>query len=536
MRNTERPVRNRRPARPDVATGERAARPQRPQRPSRDQNGLAQERPTRPQRPKRSEMQEEFDEELRPARSDVFTDQSEDFDNSDFTSEDFTDEEFGFSDSEASNSDFGGFEEFPDEDYEDFSTEDKQAEDEYVEEVDDAEDDIEVIESNTSARRPPRRSRPRRAEQKPQNDYAEDEDALSDPEPIQVRHRRVRAQETEDDNKQQMFSFTSDINKMTVKTMLEDIRVDDYDFDEEGNLIKKDEKHDEKENNKAADMHAVESLEDLLSGLEDSGIVATDEELGAKIDKTLNANESDDLAQSIENLTAPEESAESKEEAVAEAEPAAQVTKQVVEDKAVSVASNSVEDSAETAEAEEAEVAEDKTNVESMLLETEDEHTKESGSLLNRLKDISFKYREDVLNNDVENLSDITIKFLYDGDYSVTPSNRNSLSVPNCKVYKNGRAEKWSKAQEVRLNIGDKIDIDFGINIVLPKEYGLKPVYSKDLLTKYGLEPMDSEKVFSNIEAATELSLTFIARSATSYVARYQSLVDLKVVKLNGKV
>lgn len=489
---------------------------------SRPSRAARPERPSRGTRPMRGE---------RPERSTTFTEDAEDLDFAEDSFEDFADgDEFESTDE---------FEEFPDDGYEDFSTGNEQDEwedfddgdpDTFTEaEVLGALDGPKKVERPVRSERPTRHERPTRPtkQQRPQRPEQHEQDFEDDAEEekVQVRHRRVREEDVVEDEPQ-MFSFTTDINKMTVSTMLADVDVNGYDFDDEGNLVRKDtaEQHDEKAD---TGMQTVESLDELLKNIDSSSVIDTDAELGEEI----NAG--------TKNITGESEAVESTAE------------KPVVAEKSIAAESVSAEEVASALDVisantdgllgEEEQTAEPMETVKlveesAALDEYKEEEEVVTGSILDKLQQAAFKYRENVLNCGIESLSDVMVKYRYDGDYSVKPSNRNTLAMPNCKVYKNGKTGEWTKAQEVRLNTGDRISIDFGVGVVLPKGYGLHAVYNKDLLTKFGLDPVEPQKVFNNMQAATALSLGFIARNSMAYVARFQSLVELEVVKVNEEV
>lgn len=449
------------------------------------------ERMQRPKRPSRNvEKSKEFSNDFEEEFVDDWVDNDNSFE---------IGEGIGF------DSDFGGFEstpdmgteEFPDEDYQDFST-DKEVEEERPK----------------RPQRPQRGERPQRAERparasRPKREVEEEEPEEEEVEQVQVRHRRVRENEAVEE-KPQMFSFSSDINRMTVTTMLQDVDMQDYAFNEEGNLIRKDEAAEGDASKEVNSMQAVESLEDLLGGLEDSTALGTDEDLSKEIAADIEAAPAEETPTEEPEEEPTETPEETPEEAPEEMDEIA-------------------------AELKEVELAEEKVKEALTEATKEEVATSMDGTLVERLQSASFNYREQVLNRGIESLSDIEIRYFYDGDYKVIPANRNSLAMPNCKVYKNNRTEKWTKAQEVRLNVGDRVDIDFGVGVVLPKGYGLAARYNKDLLDKFGLDPVEPKRVFNTLEAATALSLSFIARSATAYVARFQPLVELEVVKMNER-
>ena len=484
---------------------------------SRPSRAARPERPSRGVRPMRVE---------RPDKSTTFTEDAEDLDFAEDNFEDFADGD-GFESTD-------DFEEFPDEDYEDFSTGNEQDE---WEDFDDGDPDTfteaealgaldgpKKVERPVRSERPTRSARPTRASrperpQRPEQPEQVFEDGAEE-EKVQVRHRRVREEDVVEDEPQ-MFSFTTDINKMTVSTMLADVDVNGYDFDDEGNLVRKDtaEQHEEKAD---TGMQTVESLDELLKNIDSSSVLDTDAELGAEI----NAG-----TQNITGESVAEEPVVDEKE-TAEKEAAEKVAA------ALDVISADDEElpGEEEQTAEPAESVEKPAEESSALEEYKEEEEVLTGSVLDKLQQATFKYRENVLNCGIESLSDVMVKYRYDGDYSVKPSNRNTLAMPNCKVYKNGRTGEWTKAQEVRLNIGDRISVDFGVGVVLPKGYGLHAVYNKDLLTKFGLDPVEPQKVFNNMQAATALSLSFIARNSMAYVARFQPLVELEVVKVNEEV
>ena len=501
-------------------------------------------------RPKREE---------RPKRSEVFSEEA--------------DEDFG-ADFEA--------EEFPDEDYEDFSTgHDWEEEPEEFEEVtiDDGDPDTFTDGEAASApdgprrvrrpkrgERPKRDARPKRERPKRGKEVEEGVEAKEEPEEVlQVRHRRVREDEVVEDEPQ-MFSFSSDINRMTVSTMLAGVNLNDYDFGEDGNLIKVSENKVESQEEKLTSMQAVESLDDLLSGLENSIALSSDEEIERELETNVGAVETQTEANAeakaeVQAPAAEVATQEVKTEVKAEVQKPSKKSKPKMRvDKPHPVVDEKIERTKgaakevtkevtkETEEAEEvaeevAEAIEEATSEEvsesasesASKSASEAEEAIEEKGLMERLQSASFKFKEHVLNTGIDSLSDIEVRYRYDGDYRVIPSNRNTLSMPNCKVYKKGRGCPWTKAQEVRLKQGEKILLDFGTSVILPKGFGMRVIYCKNILTKFGLEPVEEERVFGSMECATNLSLEFTALNSMSYVARYQPLVDLEVVKLNGE-
>lgn len=488
-------------------------------------------RPSRAARPERPSRGARSVSEDRPKRSTTFTEEAEDLDFAEASFEDFADgDEFENTDE---------FEEFPDDGYEDFSTGNEQDE---WEDFDDGDPDtfteaeaLGALDGPKKVNRPVRSDRPTRSakherptragkQQRPQRPEKNEQDFEDDTEEeqVQVRHRRVREEDIVEDEPQ-MFSFTTDINKMTVSTMLADVDVNGYDFDDEGNLVRKD-TADQSEEKADTGMQTVESLDELLKNIDSSSVIDTDAELGAEI----NAGTKNITGAAEDAKTEVEESEteEHKEIAAALDVISADTDESLSEPELVTD---------EPVEVSESPVDEDVKESASLAEYTEEEEAA-TGSVFDKLQQAAFKYRENVLNCGIESLSDVMVKYRYDGDYSVKPSNRNTLAMPNCKVYKNGRTEGWTKAQEVRLNTGDRISIDFGVGVVLPKGYGLHAVYNKDLLTKFGLDPVEPQKVFNNMQAATALSLSFIARNSMAYVARFQSLVELEVVKVNEEV
>lgn len=448
------------------------------------------ERVARPKRPTRNvERSQEFSHDV----------------DDDFTEEWDDDNAFDIADDLGFDSDFEGFtdeQEYPDEDYQDFST--------------DTEEEVEEVEERPKRATRPKRDvepeRPKRAKRatRPKRVAAEEVDEPEEEveEQVQVRHRRVRENETVEE-KPQMFSFASDINRMTVTTMLQDVDMKDYAFNEEGNLIRRDDAPKEETGKAVNSMQAVESLEDLLGGLENSSVLGTDAELGKEIAADIHDVVGEKEAEAVTEV--PTESDTNEADALAEELEEIAAQSDVMQSEEVVDEDNTAEDTSE-------------------LLEEAEGTT---GSLLSRLQDAAFTYKEQTLNREVESLSDIEIRYMYDGDYNVVPADRNSLAMPNCKVYKNNRTEKWTNAQEVRLNIGDRVEVDFGVGVGLPKGYGLAARYNEDLLSKFGLDPVEPKRVFNTLEAATDLTLSFIARSSTAYVARYQPLVALEVVKMH---
>lgn len=133
-------------------------------------------------------------------------------------------------------------------------------------------------------------------------------------------------------------------------------------------------------------------------------------------------------------------------------------------------------------------------------------------------------------------------KFHYVGETAQLVIYNDSVKLPqqdntgrtmlfNSHVYSDNRPKRWDDIMEIRIHRGQTISVDFGVGVFLPEGYALQLIASPSLTEKFGLQ-LTGNTILGREEASNSIIVTFIACSDTSYIAKNQSLLSCKVVRV----
>ena len=110
-------------------------------------------------------------------------------------------------------------------------------------------------------------------------------------------------------------------------------------------------------------------------------------------------------------------------------------------------------------------------------------------------------------------------------------NNKGLIELYNSHIYKDGKPLPWDIRFEVQLKEDEELTVDTGVGIKLPNGFGIKIIPVENIESKFGLKVISSLDV-SRLEA--QYSLKFVIRSIglSSYIAKYQPLIRLKIFRI----
>lgn len=110
-------------------------------------------------------------------------------------------------------------------------------------------------------------------------------------------------------------------------------------------------------------------------------------------------------------------------------------------------------------------------------------------------------------------------------------NNKGLIELYNSHIYKDGKPLPWDIRFEVQLKEDEELTVDTGVGIKLPNGFGIKIIPVENIESKFGLKVISSLDV-SRLEA--QYSLKFVIRSIglSSYIAKNQSLIRLKIFRI----
>ncbi|MEY8334665.1 hypothetical protein AALB53_16395 [Lachnospiraceae bacterium 47-T17] len=152
-------------------------------------------------------------------------------------------------------------------------------------------------------------------------------------------------------------------------------------------------------------------------------------------------------------------------------------------------------------------------------------------TVLERLENAVNTYNSKVRSE----LSSTDVNIIFDDDKHkdiviVDPTTHKFL-LPNGHVYVNGKQKAWNLVHEIRVQKYSKVELDFGISILLPAGFGLELKPVTECGTKFGLGVAEDKVLYNAQEAAEGISVTLYGCTDASYIAEYQQLFIGKVVK-----
>lgn len=105
------------------------------------------------------------------------------------------------------------------------------------------------------------------------------------------------------------------------------------------------------------------------------------------------------------------------------------------------------------------------------------------------------------------------------------------MALYNSHVYDGTHPKEWDNIFEVRVHRGQRVSVDLGVGVFLPEGYALQLVTAPELEQKFGLR-LVSNSIIGREEAANSIIVEFVGCSDISYVAKNQSLLRCRVVKV----
>ena len=140
---------------------------------------------------------------------------------------------------------------------------------------------------------------------------------------------------------------------------------------------------------------------------------------------------------------------------------------------------------------------------------------------------------EEVTNDetiDVAELDDSnknSLEILYDDDNlnRLIFNNDNSAELDIHKVIVNGNVQNFDDAYEIRFREGDKVYVDFGIQLVVPDGWKIDLLVNQEKLKTHGLILSEEPR----FESDHNVSCLCIATSALSYLGKNTKLLQIKL-------
>lgn len=112
-------------------------------------------------------------------------------------------------------------------------------------------------------------------------------------------------------------------------------------------------------------------------------------------------------------------------------------------------------------------------------------------------------------------------------------SKNGKIILFNSHVYAGGRPRPWDVVFEVRVPVGQTVQVDLGVGVLMPVGCVLQLVPNPDLYEKFGLR-LVSPLTIGREDAVHPVILEFQGCTDTAYVAKNQSLVSCKIIKQVG--
>lgn len=126
---------------------------------------------------------------------------------------------------------------------------------------------------------------------------------------------------------------------------------------------------------------------------------------------------------------------------------------------------------------------------------------------------------------------DITIKYSDDSLLQVDMTANGTLTLPNYRVFSDGRMVEWDNINELRIPKGATVELDLGVSILLPDFYELELISVHDLRTKYGLMMQQPVKV-SRQNAMFPLTVILTAVEDLAYIQKFRSIIQARIVRV----
>ena len=140
-------------------------------------------------------------------------------------------------------------------------------------------------------------------------------------------------------------------------------------------------------------------------------------------------------------------------------------------------------------------------------------------SILARLQNVVENYNKGDCNYESENIS-----IRYAAGVREIKVEDGWMYFPIRRVYVNGSAVKFDTVDEVRLKSGDKIELDLGVSIVIPKGYILEFKNVENAKTKFGIEIPEGTVVRAP-DAIFNIVVPVIPIDDLAYVCKNRSIV-----------